>query len=225
MTMAKDAPLSRIIGISDVDWGDLRPGIKVKALWQDPDTARRAVLLRIDAGSEIPQHKHVGDEFIFVVEGAIEDDYGAVTAGNCGYRPEGCAHTVRSPKGATVFAVISGSTEAADSTAGSPASRVFSLADLEWVESRPGVRQKKIWEDAAQQRRAVLSRFEPGATLPRHRHNGDELILVLEGAVEDEAGPVTAGNMNHRPNGCVHTVTSKNGATVLAQIWGSTEPL
>jgi len=27
------------------------------------------------------------------------------------------------------------------------------------------------------------------------------------------------------PNGCVHTVTTQNGATVLALVWGRTEPV
>jgi anti-sigma factor ChrR (cupin superfamily) len=88
------------------------------------------------------------------------------------------------------------------------------------------VRQKKIWDDpAGEGRRAILARFEPGATLARHRHVGDELIFVVEGANADESGPVTTGNMNYRPNGCIHTVTTKNGATVLAVVWGRTEPL
>ena len=78
--------------------------------------------------------------------------------------------------------------------------------------------------DAATARRAVLSRFEPGATLPTHRHAGDEILYVIEGAIADEAGTVTAGNMSYRPNGCVHNVSSKNGATVLAVITGGIEP-
>ena len=61
--------------------------------------------------------------------------------------------------------------------------------------------------------------------LPRHRHVGDELIFIIEGANADESGPVTIGNMNYRLNGCVHTVTTKNGATVLAVVWGRTEPV
>jgi len=54
---------------------------------------------------------------------------------------------------------------------------------------------------------------------------GDELIFVIEGANADESGPVNTGNMNYRPNGCVHAVTTKNGATVLAVVWGRTEPV
>ena len=71
----------------------------------------------------------------------------------------------------------------------------------------------------------MLIRFEPGAQIPLHRHAGDELIYVVEGAVSDESGTVTAGNMGYRPNGCVHSVITKNGATVLAYVWGRTEPV
>ena len=31
--------------------------------------------------------------------------------------------------------------------------------------------------------------------------------------------------MNYRPNGGIHTVTTKNDATVLAVVWGRTEPV
>ena len=106
-----------------------------------------------------------------------------------------------------------------------PLSRIISVSELEWADVRPGMRAKHLWEDKETNRRAMLVRFEPGATIPKHRHDGDELIFVIEGSVEDEAGVVTAGNMNHRPNGCVHTVTSKNGATVLAIITGSVQPV
>ena len=71
----------------------------------------------------------------------------------------------------------------------------------------------------------MLARYEPGAQIPLHRHVGDELIFVIEGAVSDEAGTVTAGNVGYRPDGCVHTVTTKNGATLLAVVWGRTEPV
>ena len=44
-------------------------------------------------------------------------------------------------------------------------------------------------------------RYEPGATIPRHRHVGDEQIYVLEGSVADDAGVCTAGNYARRPPG------------------------
>src|SRR5438034_578401 len=106
-----------------------------------------------------------------------------------------------------------------------PRSQIISVSDLPWQERQPGVCQKSLWADPGTHRRAILARFEPGATLPAHRHVGDELIFIVEGANADESGAVTTGNMNYRPNGCVHTVTTKHGATVLAVVWGRTEPI
>ena len=110
-------------------------------------------------------------------------------------------------------------------TTATPLSRIIPIGDLEWQEGKFGIRMKRLWEDPETKRWAVLSRVEPGTGLPRHRHEGDELIFVIEGANADESGPVMTGNANYRPNGCVHTVTTKNGATVLAIVWGHTEPV
>jgi len=220
------SPMSEIIAVSDLPWQDRQPGLRMKSIWEDSATKRRAVMTRIEPDAKPPLHRHVGDELIFVIEGALSDEFGTVTAGSMGYRPNGCVHTISTKQGATVLAIITGGVEPVAQRVAGPHSQVFTLSDLPWIETRPGVRQKKIWEDpAGQGRRAILARFEPGATLARHRHVGDELIFVVEGANADESGPVTTGNMNYRPNGCVHTVTTKHGATVLAVVWGRTEPL
>jgi len=218
-------PRSQIISISDLGWQDFQTGLRFKILWEDKPTKRRAQLTRFEPGAKLPLHRHVGDELIFVLEGAVSDESGAVTAGNVGYRPNGCVHTVSSKNGATVLAVLTGDIEPASDRGSAPPSQIFTLSDLPWIETRPGVRQKRFWEDKAGERRALLARFEPGATLPPHRHVGDELIFLVEGANADESGVVATGNMNYRPNGCVHTVTTQNGATVLAVVWGRTEPV
>ncbi len=222
---AQESPRSQTISVSDLEWQEMQPGVRLKTLWVDEDTKRRAIMSRIDPGAQLPLHRHVGDEFVFVLEGAISDEFGTVTAGNMGFRPNGCTHAVSSKNGATVLAVITGGIEPAQEIGSAPPSQIFTLSDLEWTEARPGVRHKKIWEDPQAQRRVLLVRFEPGAKLPLHRHVGDELIFVLEGANSDEAGEVATGNASYRPNGCVHTVTSKNGATALAFIWGRAEPV
>ena len=224
MTTTK-SPRSQIISISDVPWQERQPGVRMKSLWADPETKRRAVLTRIEPTAQLPRHRHVGDELLYVIEGALSDDFGTVTAGNMGYRPNGCLHRVSTTHGATVLAIITGDVEPTSETGSAPASQIFPLSELPWIEARPGVRQKRIWEDQGNERRAILARFEPGATLPPHRHVGDELIFIIEGANADESGVVSTGNMNYRPNGCVHTVTTENGATVLAVVWGHTEPV
>jgi anti-sigma factor ChrR (cupin superfamily) len=218
-------PLSEIISVSDLPWQERQPGVRMKSLWEHPDTKRRAVMTRLEPDAKLPLHRHVGDELLFVIEGAVADEFGTVTSGNVGYRPDGCVHSVTAPNGATVLAIITGGVEPLRERVNGPRSQIFVVNELPWVETRPGVRQKRIWEDKAGERRAILARFEPGATLARHRHVGDELIFLIEGANADESGVVATGNVNYRPNGCVHTVTTKNGATVLAVVWGRTEPV
>src|SRR5215831_10198014 len=140
-------PRSRIISISDLAWQDgQQPGVRMKTIWEHPETKRRALMTRIEAGAQLPLHRHIGDELVFVIEGAISDDFGTVTAGNMGYRPHGCVHAVSSKNGATVMAILTGGVEPAAERGGGPASQIFTLSDLPWVDTRPGVRQKRIWE-------------------------------------------------------------------------------
>ena len=219
------SPRSQIIPVSDLEWQEFQPGISFKILWQDAATKRRAQMTRFAPGARLQRHRHVGDELIFVIEGAVADESGTVTAGNVGYRPDGCVHTVTARNGATVLAVLTGDIEPATDARSAPPSQIVTVSELPWIDTRPGVRQKRIWEDKATERRAVLARFEPGAVLPLHRHVGDEVIFLVEGANADESGVVPTGGMNYRPNGCVHTVTTQNGATVLAYVWGRTEPV
>jgi len=217
--------VSRIISLRDLPWEERQAGVKRKLLWEDPATQRRAIMSRIEPSAQFPRHRHVGDELVFVIEGALSDEFGTITAGNMGYRPNGCVHSVTTQHGATVLAILTGTTEPATERGNAPPSELFALHELPWVETGPGVRQKRIWEDKAGERRAILARFDPGATLPPHRHVCDALIFLIEGANADESGVVTTGNMNYRPNGCVHNVTTQHGATVLAVVWGRTEPV
>ena len=82
----------------------------------------------------------------------------------------------------------------------SPLSQLITVHDREWQEMQPGVRMKHLWADEATKRRALISKIEPGAQLPLHRHVGDELVYVIEGTLSDESGTVTAGNMGYRPD-------------------------
>ena len=229
--MATMQPMSRIISLSALPWEERRAGLKRRLLWEDPATQRQALMFRIEPSAQFTCHRHLGDELIFVIEGAISDgiisdEFGTVSAGNMGYRPDGCVHALSTQHGATLLAILTGSTEPATERGNAPPTEIFALHDLPWMETRRlGVRQKRIWEDKAGERRAILAHFAPGATLPLHRHVGDELIFVIEGATADESGVVTTGNMNYRPNGCVHSVTTQHGATVLAVVWGRTEPV
>jgi quercetin dioxygenase-like cupin family protein len=65
--------------------------------------------------------------------------------------------------------------------------------------------------------------FAPGATAPRHRHPGEEIIYVLSGTLEYqvEGQPIAilrAGEVLFIPNGAVHSATNigLNDASELA---------
>lgn len=223
MAAAETNAPSQIIHVSEREWKPMTPTVKAKALWSDPATKRRAQLTRFEPGATLPMHKHVGDELLYVIEGSISDEHGTTHAGSVGYRPNGCTHSVTSKNGATVFAIVTGGIEPAKEIGNAPPSRTIVLSDIAWIDAMAGVRQKPVWEDKETKRRAVLARFEAGAKLPLHKHVGDELIFVLEGSNADESGEVTVGNANYRPNGCVHSVTTKHGATVLAVVTGGVE--
>lgn len=103
------APASLYVDVGGRPWVERRTGVHWKILWEEGD--RRAVLMRYDAGAVIPRHRHLGDEQIFVLEGSVTDDTGTCNAGNYARRPPGCIHTVRSPAGALVLALMSGGTQ------------------------------------------------------------------------------------------------------------------
>ena len=63
---------------------------------------------------------------------------------------------------------------------------------------------------------AVL-RYQPGASVPRHQHNGLETIVVLEGVQSDEHGDYPAGSVILNPAGTAHSVWSTDGCIVLIQ--------
>lgn len=83
--------------------------------------------------------------------------------------------------GADLFARI-----AADTGLESPpaSSHTVRNAEGEWRAIADGVAVKTLWTRPRDRRRAMLLRVEPGATLPGHRHDGDEECLILEGDLE-----------------------------------------
>src|SRR4029434_7650072 len=137
---------SQIIAVNEFAWQEFQPGIALKVLWQDPSTKRRAQMTRFAPGAQLPMHRHVGDELIFVIEGAISDESGTVTAGNVGYRPNGCVHTVTSKNGATALAVLTGDIESATDRAGAPGGMVCYTADgcVHPATSKSGARARPV---------------------------------------------------------------------------------
>jgi anti-sigma factor ChrR (cupin superfamily) len=78
-------------------------------------------------------------------------------------------------------------------------------SDYEWEEMGPGVRIHTVREDASRGFRAVLVWGRPGASYPRHRHLGDEEILVLSGHLRDDRGVYGPGEICRSVVGSIHS--------------------
>jgi anti-sigma factor ChrR (cupin superfamily) len=64
---------------------------------------------------------------------------------------------------------------------------------------------------------ALLLRFQPGAHGDFHTHGGAELMLVLDGVLEDDMGGYyPAGSLVVEATGTVHQALSRGGCTLLA---------
>jgi len=64
---------------------------------------------------------------------------------------------------------------------------------------------------------ALLLRFKPGAHGDFHKHGGAELMLVLDGVLEDDMGGYyPAGSLVVEGEGTIHQALSRQGCTLLA---------
>lgn len=74
-----------------------------------------------------------------------------------------------------------------------------------WVEPVPGIRLHVVKEDPARGFRSALVWADPGARHPRHRHHGEEVILVLKGGIRDFRGEYHAGSVCRSAEGSDHS--------------------
>jgi putative transcriptional regulator len=77
------------------------------------------------------------------------------------------------------------------------------VADYAWTEIAPGIRAFETRNDARV--RACLIWADAGAVHPRHRHLGDEDILILKGTLRDERGVYGPGEICHSRRGEIHS--------------------
>lgn len=91
---------------------------------------------------------------------------------------------------------------------------------IRWQPLRPGVEFHALYGQPGQGPAAALLRYQPGATVPEHRHSDYEHILVLQGAQQDASGHHVAGTLLVNPPGSHHAVASAEGCLVLA-IWAA----
>lgn len=91
---------------------------------------------------------------------------------------------------------------------------------LAWIPSpMRGVERRLLDRRGEERARATsLVRYAPGSRFERHRHDGGEEILVLDGTFSDEHGDYPAGTYLRNPVGSSHTPFSRGGCTLLVKL-------
>ena len=90
-------------------------------------------------------------------------------------------------------------------------------ADMEWGPSQfEGISIKVLYENKEAGEMTCLLKWEPGASLPFHKHPEIEQSFVLEGSFYDHDGIFKAGEYVWREPGSFHETHSDEGAVLLA---------
>ena len=92
------------------------------------------------------------------------------------------------------------------------------LLAIPWQELAPGVRYHVHREDPTRGVRGCLVWAEPGARHGRHRHQGDETILVLKGGLRDERGAYGPGEICRSAAGSEHSEQALPGEDCLCYV-------
>ena len=88
---------------------------------------------------------------------------------------------------------------------------------IQWQPSQfEGIQIKVLYVDKEKGEMTCLLKWEPGATLPMHKHPEIEQSFVLEGSFYDHDGICRAGEFVWRQSGSFHETHSDEGAVLLA---------
>jgi len=88
--------------------------------------------------------------------------------------------------------------------------------DMAWEPTQfPGISIKVLYEDKDKGEMTCFLKWEPGATLPMHKHPEIEQSYVVEGSFYDHDGICRAGEFVWRI-GSFHETHSDEGAIILA---------
>ena len=101
------------------------------------------------------------------------------------------------------------------------------LAAYTWQEVVPGVRFHLMARDPGRGLQAGLIWARPGAKHPRHRHRGEEVVLVLQGRFRDERGSYGPGDICRSLEGSVHSEAVEGAEDCICYVlyYGALEAL
>jgi quercetin dioxygenase-like cupin family protein len=117
---------------------------------------------------------------------------------------------------ARVMAAVARRSRLDDSIPAEHESRTLRAHEAWRVVACPGVKMRKLSEDAARNTVTVQFELAPGAILPAHDHKGAEDSYVISGSCRIGAVALSAGDFHHVDAGAHHgDVVSDEGCMLL----------
>ena len=80
------------IDLASLDWEEIGPGIRLHTVKEDPARGMRACLAWVAPGAINSTHRHLGDECILVLQGALRDERGEYGPGELCRSRKGSVH-------------------------------------------------------------------------------------------------------------------------------------
>lgn len=127
------------------------------------------------------------------------------------------------------MATVTGESMGNTATTGAPAKRQRAFEptvggsvyvkpqDMAWEKTQfDGISIRVLYQDKEKGETTCLLKWEPGATLPIHKHPAIEQSYVIEGSFYDHDGICRAGEFVWRRQGSFHETHSDEGAVILA---------
>jgi len=221
---ASDAPLHGdlarrvVVDTSRMDWSrSPSAGVLRKRLHRvgPAEAGQVTSLVRYEPGSRFPAHDHPDGEEILVLDGVFSDEHGDWPAGTYLLNPEGFRHAPFSRGGCLLFVKLR-------QAPGAGRRHVALRADaLAWQASdRSGIARKTLYEQAGFRDVTRLERWSPGTAPGEIVHADGVEMLVLDGALEDEAGRYGAWTWLRLPVGHRHRPRTRSGCVLYVKSGG-----
>ncbi len=130
-----------------------------------------------------------------------------------------CSQSPRIDPPADLFADIEAEIDRADldGTDASPI-RTIRSDEGDWKKVTDKIWKKTLLHDEISGRRICLLRCQPGAVIPAHRHDHDEVVFMIEGEYRSPDGIVRAGDIQISRTGSYHEASvSPQGCLLMVQ--------
>ncbi len=101
-------PLRRFIDkpLDDIKWSWLGPGMRQHVVAMTPESSGELRLLKIKAGTRLPDHGHGGPELTLILRGAYHDRYGRFAVGDVADLDENAEHEPRVDKSGECICLV-----------------------------------------------------------------------------------------------------------------------